>query len=129
MRLRTEMVKGPIVGKHPLTDQERLDAITPLLKFSRVTEEQVSNRSAEVGVSARSLRRWIAAHKGRHPGETKLRFDFPEVAIFVLAQQAGGKTARRIHQELRAMWPDLNSNKPCPSYTTILCFLRATVRP
>ncbi len=106
------------------TDAERLDAITPVLK-GRCTEGRLIARAVEIGVSSRTLHRWIAEHEGRLPSDTKLRFDFPAVALFVTAKHFEGMSVREIHQVLKSEWPALYPDKPCPCYTTLLVFVRS----
>jgi len=101
------------------------DAIAPLLKMRRCSEADVEARAAEVGVSGRTLRRWVAAAEGRGPGETGLTKRFPAVALFVVAKRQTGASARAIHEFLVAEWASFNINGKCPSYSTILSFLRS----
>lgn len=118
------MGKRPIIGKRKSTDEERTDAIRLLLNVPR-TEELLAVRAAEIGVSLRTLHRWIAAHEGRLPGSTKLRFDFPAAALFVALRHFEGATTRAIHKLLASEWPTLCPGKPCPCYTTLLSYVRS----
>jgi hypothetical protein len=110
----------------------KISAITPLLNVPR-TEELLAARAAEVGVSSRTLHRWIAAYEGAPPSDTKLQFDFPAAALFVVATHFEGMSTRAIHQLLKSEWAALYPGKPCPCYTTLLVFIRslssAQVRP
>jgi hypothetical protein len=116
------MTQQPKIGKRKLTDAERVDAITPLLK-GRCTEERLAARAVEVGVSSRTLHRWIAEHEGRLPSDTKLRFYFPAAALFVAAKRGEGMSVREIHHVLKAEWPTLYPGKPCPCLTTLRVFV------
>jgi hypothetical protein len=118
------MVKRPITGKRKFTDAERVDAIRPFLK-GRCTEERLVARAVEVGVSSRTLHRWIAEHEGRLPSDTKLRFDFPVAALFVAAKHFEGMSVREIHHILKSEWPTLYPGKPCPCLTTLRVFVRS----
>ncbi|MGC1486111.1 MAG: hypothetical protein WA789_20160 [Candidatus Acidiferrum sp.] len=100
------------------------DAIAPLLKMRLCSESAVEARAAQVGVSGRTLRRWIAAAEGRGPGETGLAKQFPAVALIVAAKYQAGASACAIHEFLAAEWASLNLDGKCPSYSTILSFLR-----
>jgi hypothetical protein len=101
-----------------------MDAIHPLLNIPR-TEELLAARAAEVGTTSRSLYRWIAAYEGTPPGSTKLRFDFPAAALFVVAKQSEGISTREIHRFLTSEWTAFYPRKPCPSYGTLLAFVRS----
>jgi hypothetical protein len=118
------MAEQPIIGKRKWTDEERLAAIAPVMK-GRCTEERLATRAAEVGVSSRTLHRWIAAYEGRQPSNTKLRFDFPVAALIVAAKYFEGMSVREIHRILKSEWRSLYPGKPCPSYTTLLIFVRS----
>jgi hypothetical protein len=118
------MARQPIIVKRKWTDAERLDAIAPLLDVPR-TEELLAARAADVGVSSRTLFRWVADYEGRQPGGTKLRFDFPAAALFVTLKHFEGTSTRAIHELLVAEWPTLCPGKPCPSYSTLLAFVRS----
>jgi hypothetical protein len=102
----------------------KISAITPLLNVPR-TEEMLAARAAEVGVSSRTLHRWIAAYEGAAPSDTKLRSDFPAAALFVVARHYAGDSTREIHALLSSEWAALDTGKPCPSYTTLLTFVRS----
>jgi hypothetical protein len=115
------MAKLSIVGKRSWTDAERLDAIAPLLK-GRCTEERITARAIEVGVSSRSLHRWIAAHEGRTPG-TWFKVAFPVAAVFVTLRHSEGATVRAIHELLASEWANLYPGKKCPSYRTLVGFV------
>ena len=117
------MAGQPITAKRKWTDAERVAAITPLK--GRRTEELLAARAAELGVSSRTLHRWIADYEGRLPGGTKLRFDFPAAALFVMLKHSEGATVRAIHKLLASVWADLYPGKPCPCYTTLLSFVRS----
>jgi hypothetical protein len=118
------MAKRPIIGNRARSDADKLEAIAPLVNVRR-TEEMIAARAAEVGVSSRTLHRWIADFEGRSPGDTKLRFDFPAAALFVAAEHFKGSNARTIHQFLKSQWADLYPGKPCVSYSTLLCYIRS----
>jgi hypothetical protein len=98
----------------------RLQAIEPLLKLGRASEAEVDARAAEVGVSGRSLRRWIAAHEGRECGGGTLRVQFPDAADLVYFENLKGTSAREIHRMLAAAWQDMYPGKPCPGYAAVL---------
>jgi hypothetical protein len=117
------MAKHPKIGKRKFTEAECLAVIAPLLKGRR-TEELLAARAAELGVSSRTLHRWIAAYERRSPG-TKLRFDFPVAAFFVTLKHSEGASVRAIHELLASEWPNLYPGKPCPCYTTLLAFVRS----
>src|SRR3989442_845285 len=93
-------------AKRKWTDEERLNAIRPLLNMAR-TEELLAAHAAEVGTSSRSLHRWIADYEGTPPGSTKLRFDFPAAALFIAARHFAGDSIRTIHQALQSQWETL----------------------
>jgi hypothetical protein len=121
------MKKRPITEKRKWTNKERLDAITSLVNVPR-TEELLAARAAVIGVSSRTLHRWIAAHDGMPPGSTKLRFDFPAAALFVAAEHYSGVSTLALHRLLQSEWASLYPGKPCPCYTTLLSFVKS-LRP
>src|SRR5262249_21905203 len=93
---------GKRASKHDAAFQ--LQAIEPLLKLGRASEEHVAARAAEVGVSARSLRRWIAAHQGREGGGGTFRAQYPDAGFFIEFELCKEKNAREIHRALCSAW-------------------------
>ena len=108
------------------TVQEIAEAIASLVKFARRSEEMVHTRSAEVGVAARTLRRWLAAHDNLpRSNTTRFGLEFPVAALFVTLKHSEGVSVRAIRKTLALEWPNIYPGTSCPCYTTLLCFVRS----
>jgi len=102
--------------------------------------ELVAHRAQQLGVSGRSLYRWLARLEkfGERGLENRLRRDkgfsrkFQDRALavaFVFARHIEGLTARAIHRALAAEWSRIYSDgSVAPCYDTVLSLIRSHVK-